>query len=61
MSDKYIQAFYEDYDALGCKRADDNPRVSEYIPEIIEFIKILFQKVLLYEINGDVYFRTCKK
>lgn len=61
LSDKYIQAFYEDYDALGCKRADDNPRVSEYIPEIIEFIENLISEGFAYEINGDVYFRTRKK
>ncbi|QWQ39020.1 cysteine--tRNA ligase [Gemella sp. zg-570] len=61
LTDKYIQAFYEDYDALGCKRADSNPRVSDYIPEIIEFIKKLVDEDFAYEVNGDVYFRTRRK
>ncbi|MBF0715098.1 cysteine--tRNA ligase [Gemelliphila palaticanis] len=61
LTDKYIKAFYEDYDALGCKRADSNPRVSEYIKEIIEFIQKLVNEGYAYESNGDVYFRTRKK
>lgn len=61
LTDKYIQAFYEDYDALGCERADNNPRVSEYIREIIQFIENLIREDFAYESNGDVYFRTRKK
>lgn len=61
LTDKYIKAFYEDYDALGCERADSNPRVSEYIKEIIEFIQKLVNEGYAYESNGDVYFRTRKK
>lgn len=61
LTDKYIKAFYEDYDALGCERADKNPRVSDYIKEIIEFIQKLVAEGFAYESNGDVYFRTRKK
>lgn len=61
LTDKYIAAFYEDYDALGCRRADDNPRVSEYIAEIIVFIEKLIKEGYAYELDGDVYFRTRKK
>ncbi|MBF0713625.1 cysteine--tRNA ligase [Gemella sp. GH3] len=61
LTDKYIEAFYEDYDALGCQRADQNPRVSDYITEIIEFIQKLIKEEFAYESNGDVYFRTRKK
>lgn len=61
LTDKYIAAFYEDYDALGCHRADDNPRVSEYIAEIIVFIEKLIKEGYAYELDGDVYFRTRKK
>src|SRR3546814_861146 len=33
-------------------------RVSEYIPEIIEFISTLIEKGLAYESNGSVYFNV---
>ncbi len=61
LTNKYIKAFYEDYDALGCERANSNPRVSEYISEIIKFIEKLIAEDFAYESNGDVYFRTRKK
>lgn len=61
LTDKYIKAFYEDYDALGCQRADENPRVSEYIAEIIKFIQKLIAEDFAYEVEGDVYFRTRRK
>lgn len=61
LADKYIKTFYEDYDALGCERADENPRVSDYISEIIKFIENLIKEDFAYEVNGDVYFRTRKK
>lgn len=60
LSDKYIKAFYEDYDKLGSKRAK-NPRVSEYIPQIIKFIQNLIEKDYAYISDGDVYFKTRKK
>lgn len=31
-------------------------RVSEYIPEIIEFIKKIIENEIAYESNGSVYF-----
>ncbi|MGX7068946.1 cysteine--tRNA ligase [Gemella bergeri] len=61
LTDKYIKAFFKDYDALGCKRATKNPRVTEYINEIITFIKQLVDEGFAYEAEGDVYFRTRKK
>ena len=61
LTDKYITAFFKDYDALGCKRATKNPRVTEYMQEIIDFIAKLIEEGFAYESNGDVYFRTRKK
>ena len=55
------QTFFKDYDALGCKRATKNPRVTEYMQEIIDFISKLVEEGFAYEANGDVYFRTRKK
>ena len=61
LTDKYISAFFKDYDALGCKRATENPRVTEYMQEIIKFIAKLVEEGYAYEADGDVYFRTRKK
>ena len=52
--------YYNDADRLNIKRATYNPRATEYIKEIIEFISDLENKGLTYEVDGDVYFETQK-
>lgn len=59
-SDKVISAFMEDVAALGVKPATKNPRVIDYMDEIIDFVKVLVDKEFAYEANGDVYFRVSK-
>ncbi|AHX74547.1 cysteine--tRNA ligase [Streptococcus agalactiae] len=59
-SDKFIAAFMEDVAALGVKPATKNPRVIDYMDEIIDFVKVLVDKEFAYEANGDVYFRVSK-
>jgi cysteinyl-tRNA synthetase len=56
LADRFEQIYYEDMDALGIEKADFYPRVSDTIPEIIEFISTLIKKENAYESNGDVYF-----
>ena len=60
IGDKYISEYYKDADGLNIKRATTNPRATEYINEIIEFVSGLIEKGYAYEVNGDVYFRTKK-
>lgn len=60
IAEKFIQAYFEDVSALGCKEADVHPRVTENMDEIIEFIDLLVQKGYAYESEGDVYYRTRK-
>lgn len=60
IGDKYIDEYYKDADGLNIKRATTNPRATEYISEIIEFVSGLIEKSYAYEVNGDVYFRTKK-
>ena len=60
IGDKYIDEYYKDADGLNIKRATINPRATEYISEIIEFVSGLIEKGYAYEVNGDVYFRTKK-
>lgn len=60
VSEKYIEEYYKDAAALNVTKADVHPKVSEHIPEIIEFVKTLVEKGYAYEVNGDVYFSTRK-
>ena len=59
-SDKFIAAFLEDVQQLGVKPATQNPRVIDYMDEIIDFIQVLIDKGFAYEAAGDVYFRVAK-
>ncbi|MGT2636957.1 cysteine--tRNA ligase [Streptococcus ratti] len=60
LSDKFIAAFKEDVAALGVKPATANPRVIDYMDEIIDFVQVLVDKGFAYETAGDVYFRVRK-
>lgn len=60
IAERFIQAYFEDIAALGCKKADVHPRVTENMETIIEFIQALIEKGYAYEVDGDVYYRTRK-
>ncbi|MFC1700619.1 cysteine--tRNA ligase [Patescibacteria group bacterium] len=60
ISDKFAKEFLNEIDILKIKRADKYPRVSEYINEIIKFIKTLVDKEYAYEKDGSVYFDVSK-
>ncbi|MGX6446159.1 cysteine--tRNA ligase [Neobacillus sp. K501] len=60
IADRFINAYFEDVTALGCKKADIHPRVMDNMDIIIEFIAKLVEKGFAYESEGDVYFRTRK-
>lgn len=59
-SERYIAAFFEDIDALGVKHATTNPKASQYIDAMIDFIAELIDTGYAYEASGDVYFRVAK-
>lgn len=58
ISEKYIEEYFKDADALGIKRATVHPKVTENIKEIISFIETLIAKEYAYEVDGNVYFDT---
>lgn len=58
IAERFITAYFEDVSALGCKKADIHPRVTENMDSIIEFIQALIDKGYAYESDGDVYFHT---
>lgn len=55
---KYLAAYHEDLDALGCLRPDKEPRVTGTIPEIVAIIEKLCAAGLAYASDGDVYYRV---
>jgi len=56
VSERYIKEIRETYRKLNCLPHAHNPKVTETIPEIIDFIKLLVDKGCAYEVDGDVYF-----
>ncbi|MDM5335561.1 cysteine--tRNA ligase [Ureibacillus composti] len=60
LTERFINAYFEDITALGCKKADVHPRVTNHMDDIIEFINVLVEKGYAYESQGDVYYRTRK-
>lgn len=60
VAERFIGAYYNDTEALGVRKADLHPRVTDSMEEIITFITRLVEKGYAYESAGDVYFRTRK-
>ena len=56
IADRYIKNFHRDIGKLNCLAPDTEPRVTENIPQIIEFIKKLIDKGCAYQAGNDVYF-----
>ena len=56
VSERFIQAFYEDMDALKVARPDVEPKATEHIKEMIEVVQGLVDKGHAYVGDGDVYF-----
>ncbi|MGM8212736.1 cysteine--tRNA ligase [Virgibacillus sp. W0430] len=57
LTNRFIDAYLKDVEALGVKRATHHPRVTDTMEEIITFIKGLIDKGFAYEVAGDVYFK----
>ena len=60
LTDKYIKAYEDVRAVLNIEDPTYKPRVTETMPEIIDFIQALIDKGYAYEVDGDVYFRVTK-
>jgi cysteinyl-tRNA synthetase len=58
LAERFIEAYYEDADALGIRRATHNPRATQEIPAIIAIIEKLIDRGHAYEAGGDIYFEV---
>src|SRR6267142_4202322 len=54
---KYIDALWEDFDALGCERPDIVPRATRHIPEMVTLIEKLLETNHAYRSDGSIYYR----
>src|SRR5918992_3484659 len=54
---KYIEALWEDFDALGCERPDIVPRATRHIPEMVSLIERLLDTNHAYKSDGSIYYR----
>lgn len=57
IAEQYIAAFKEDANGLNLYEYETiNPRATQYVPNMIEFIEGLMAKDAAYEVDGNVYF-----
>lgn len=57
ITEKYIDEFHNEMDALNVLRPSVEPKATEHIQHIIEFIGMLIEKGKAYHVDGgDVYF-----
>ncbi len=60
VAERFIEEFYQDMDALNVQRATIEPKATDHIAQIVEFIEKLILKGFAYPINGDVYYSVEK-
>ncbi|HSG69157.1 MAG TPA: cysteine--tRNA ligase, partial [Planctomycetaceae bacterium] len=54
---KYVDAFFEDFETLGLKKADIHPYATDHIDEMVEMVKKLVENGMAYEVDGNYYFK----
>lgn len=60
LSRKYTYEFWDDMTKLQVSWPAYEPRATDYIPQMIDFVSELINKGFAYEVKGDVYFRVHK-
>ena len=57
---KYVKAFFEDLEQLQIERAEFYPKATEFIGDMVSFIRKLIEKSYAYSSEGSVYFDISK-
>jgi len=60
VTEENITAYYRDLTALGIDQADDEPKATENIAEMIQHIQGLIDQGYAYVVEGDVYYNVRK-
>jgi len=56
VSSKYFASYQKCMDELGIREPNAQPKATEYIDKMIEFIETLIEREAAYVADGDVYF-----
>jgi len=56
ISERYIKEFEKDFNRLGLTAHDQNPKVTDFMPEIISFVDDLVKKEMAYVVDGEVFY-----
>lgn len=60
VSTRYIERYFEDFDRLHIRRANNYPKATEHIQEMINLIKNLVESGFAYVSKNGVYYRVSK-
>lgn len=60
ISSRYIQEYYDEFDALNVKRATKYPKATEHIDDMQKLIQDLVEKKIAYISKNGVYFSVAK-
>ncbi len=60
VAERYIKEFYDDMDALNVERATIEPRATDHIKPMIQFIEKLIEADVAYQVDGDVFYSVEK-
>ncbi len=56
ISERYIEEFKRDFSRLGLRIHDHNPKVTDFVPEIIEYIQGIIDNGSAYIVDGEVFY-----
>jgi len=56
ISEKYIEEFYKDFNALKLKPHSINPKVTESLDAVIDVVENLIENDKAYVVNGEVFY-----
>lgn len=57
ISERYIQEFKKDFERLGLVPHDHNPKVTDYMPQIVKFVEKLIENNKAYVVDGEVFYQ----
>lgn len=56
LTNRMVAEMYRDFDALGVARPTHDPRATDFIPQMLDIVRLLENKGLAYRAGGDVNF-----
>ena len=60
ISSRYIQEYYDEFDALNVKRATEYPMATKHIQDMLDLVQDLVDKKIAYVSKNGVYFSVSK-